>query len=1074
MIELRCEECGHSAQAPDSFRGRKVRCPRCRTLLRAPEVSEASLARPDDESRGSRAGSGLVANDTTSKRRVEVERAVRALLGDRPAAISSTAGGLEVRLKDARAGEARGIAQKVLSMPGVRDVRLLGGVGTALLSVALEGAPFMAGESFTDGEADTQRFRRAPVAAEPAAPAAPTFESEDSEPPVAHDEPVADDEKDTETYHGPAKPARAPRRLTDEDLTSLESLLARGQAHLDAGEPREAVAILERAVRIDRTWPEVVRVLADAYARLGEHDKARKAYRHLSRLEPDEAGAFVDHAAMAVECDKLDEALDALGRALRLTPEDPRVYRYAATVHERLGDREAARRMRARAEALRRPEAPARAAPKREALEGYALSPRVAALAAPVLERGDPEAYRRWLDHVALDPCYAPLETLERVERALEARDVPRATGLLQRLAATWLASPRYHSLRAEVAARRGNEPEAEQERRFAAQCLAAALGTGDGSRERPYFVAHASDEHDVIQRARPRGWPRGTEPPGEALAAAGKLVIERRRSRVLDVVALGSDSHGPDAFVAFDVTAPHAVLLRDTDLRPRERDPADRGARGPQGTDGGWLLPILGELERQGDEVLRSSGRKLANLVDSYPVPPDAKEGLLELVTTPQAPRFLDLRRRVLDGHFAALAAFDWAAVDERLRRERFKEALELLTDFVGLGLLSAPFHRLLGRARRGLGQGALAALELDLARRCTSWVELTGDGSEARPFVVACEPEEAELLSSRDLTAGEPHLHRRRDRAHRVHALEDGSRVWFDVSDSFREIYTSSPRGQDPEQDDASDGAQRLLWVRSWANARPGAAALESGELVPDTVRVAPGAAPHGGVARHRAPARVSPWASSPHQPVELQALLEGVGRVDPVWTRQGRELCDAVAPYHLALDMKRDFLRLALAPPQKDRYLALRQKLLENQWAAVAALDAKPLQELAQTKRYEELAERLRVQASVGLVTVHLHRFLSLALRETGREFLARTEYLLAHLARTWIQQTGDGSLERPYLVTCVRDEVELIEHMGFESERRETIERGGRVVDALIARGGRRLHFDITEPYRAAHA
>ena len=70
-----------------------------------------------------------------------------------------------------------------------------------------------------------------------------------------------------------------------------------------------------------------------------------------------------------------------------------------------------------------------------------------------------------------------------------------------------------------------------------------------------------------------------------------------------------------------------------------------------------------------------------------------------------------------------------------------------------------------------------------------------------------------------------------------------------------------------------------------------------------------------------------------------------------------------------------------------------------------------------------------------------SVHPHRFLSLALRETGREFLARTEYLLAQLARTWIQQTGDGSADRPWLVTCPRDAFEVLEHLGFESDKRE---------------------------------
>lgn len=1066
MIELRCDSCGHEARAPESFRGRKVRCPRCRTLLRAPAAGGPAVEP---------AGFSAQESATTERRRGEVLGLLRALLGDRPVRIAATATGFEVRLRDARAGEARALAQRILALPSVRDVRLLGGLGTALLEVAVEGARFDADESFAGGDAETQTFRREDVAAALAAsPGAesPTFESEETE------EPPEDGGHDatTETHAAVPEPAPVfvkPPGLPEETLAELMTLLAEGQEHLDRGEPRLAVAPLERAVRIDRTWPDVVRALGDAYARVGEHDRARKAFRHLSRLEPEDAQAFVQHAAMAVACERLDEALVALGRAMTLAPEDARVYRYAAVVHERKGDPEAARRMRSKHDALGKPESPARPARRREpeagdALEGYPISPRLQSLAAPVLERGDPEACRKLIEQTLEDPCYAPLETLERVERALASDDLRRAAGELQRLAATWLASPRYHALRGEVARRRGREGEAEQERRFEAQCAAALAGTGDGSRERPFLVLHASDEHDVIERARPRGSPRGPEPAGEPLVASGKLLVERRQGRVLDVVTVAAERT-----LAFDVTGPHAVLVRHGEPELRPRPELDRGVRGPSETDGASLLPLLEDAPPE-DGFLRSHARKVASLVAGYPLPREVKESFLELLASPQAPRFLDLRRSVLAGHFAALWSFDWAAVEDRLRRERFPEALELLEGSLGLGLLSAPYHRLLGRARRGLGQGQLAAIEQDLARRCGEWVELTGDGSEARPFVVSCAAEAEDLLAARKLDPGEPHLRRRRDRALWIHALEDGARLWFDVSDPFREVHLHGVQAAAAPGGDASarEGAQRLLWVRSWANARPGAAALESREEAPETVQLfeheearrqeakgAPVKRPDG-----------SPWLSAPHQPAELHRALLDLGplRVDPVWTRHGNELADAIAPYHVGLDLLRDFLGLALPAPSRERYLEVRRKLLEGQAALVPAQDPRPLQELAHARRYEELAERLRSHMSTGLLSVHTHRLLSLALRETGREFLARTEYLLAHLARTWIQQTGDGTLERPWLVTCPRDGVELLEHMGIEAERRETVERGGRVLEVAVARGGRRICFSCTSP------
>src|SRR5947208_537001 len=35
-IEIKCDECGHEARVPEAFRGKKVRCLRCRAKLRVP------------------------------------------------------------------------------------------------------------------------------------------------------------------------------------------------------------------------------------------------------------------------------------------------------------------------------------------------------------------------------------------------------------------------------------------------------------------------------------------------------------------------------------------------------------------------------------------------------------------------------------------------------------------------------------------------------------------------------------------------------------------------------------------------------------------------------------------------------------------------------------------------------------------------------------------------------------------------------------------------------------------------------------------------------------------------------
>src|SRR5947208_10028665 len=109
-IEIRCTECGHEARVPDSFRGKKVRCLRCRAKLRIPgeEDERAPVAAKSEpniretrespgtgsgrsgkrESRDSRPAKATrdpphaVAGATSAKKRREVQEAIREVLGE--------------------------------------------------------------------------------------------------------------------------------------------------------------------------------------------------------------------------------------------------------------------------------------------------------------------------------------------------------------------------------------------------------------------------------------------------------------------------------------------------------------------------------------------------------------------------------------------------------------------------------------------------------------------------------------------------------------------------------------------------------------------------------------------------------------------------------------------------------------------------------------------------------------------------------------------------------------------------------------------------------------------------------
>jgi len=131
------------------------------------------------------------------------------------------------------------------------------------------------------------------------------------------------------------------------------ALYERGLELMEEGEPREAAKLLEKAVRADKNFANAVHALGKAYASSGDYNRARRAFRHLTKLDEENAEAHVLHAAAAVRCERYDDAKVALRTAIKLDPELTQAYRYAAQLYEKLGEPDKARKFRARYQALK-------------------------------------------------------------------------------------------------------------------------------------------------------------------------------------------------------------------------------------------------------------------------------------------------------------------------------------------------------------------------------------------------------------------------------------------------------------------------------------------------------------------------------------------------------------------------------------------------------------------------------------------------------------------------------------------------------------------------------------------------
>jgi Flp pilus assembly protein TadD len=374
-IEVRCDECGHEARVPEAFRGKKVRCLRCRAKLRVPgeegppsgpvvtldgdsepkskpDRESSSKSRRDRETKvpaGRDMPRGVVVpggGGPSSKTRREVQQAIREILGDYENAIEDSPRGFAVDLRGVAFGLARTLVEDLIATPGVRDVKLAGGTGECHITITLEGAAYDPDDSFADDSDETEIFRR-PVPSDLRSPLDNAPEEKRSRGSKATKEPESRATRDRSQASGLGGSAPGPPAV------EVDRLLEEGKELAAQGDVQAAIDVLEKAVRNDKNHAGAVSTLGQTYSRSGDFERARRAFKHLTALRGDDADAHIHYAAAAMDCERLDEAKDALSTAIKLDPESARAYRYAAKLYEKLGEGDRAKKFRAKYEQLK-------------------------------------------------------------------------------------------------------------------------------------------------------------------------------------------------------------------------------------------------------------------------------------------------------------------------------------------------------------------------------------------------------------------------------------------------------------------------------------------------------------------------------------------------------------------------------------------------------------------------------------------------------------------------------------------------------------------------------------------------
>ncbi len=122
----------------------------------------------------------------------------------------------------------------------------------------------------------------------------------------------------------PGKTANSPKAFFD-----------RGDALRDRGDLQGALRAYERAVRLDRKYPDALYALARTYQDIGNNNLAIQYYQEAIRVRPDDKLAIVDLANLYEEIERVQDAITVYKKAINTNPAELYAYLYLAELYEK-------------------------------------------------------------------------------------------------------------------------------------------------------------------------------------------------------------------------------------------------------------------------------------------------------------------------------------------------------------------------------------------------------------------------------------------------------------------------------------------------------------------------------------------------------------------------------------------------------------------------------------------------------------------------------------------------------------------------------------------------------------------
>lgn len=158
--------------------------------------------------------------------------------------------------------------------------------------------------------------------------------------------------------------------------------------------------------------------------------------------------------------------------------------------------------------------------------------------------------------------------------------------------------------------------------------------------------------------------------------------------------------------------------------------------------------------------------------------------------------------------------------------------------------------------------------------------------------------------------------------------------------------------------------------------------------------------------------------------------------------------------------------DVFSAFIESPSGETFTQLRAAIVQMPEYRFDSTELDDLTELFEAAEYSAVAAQLSDLMPNWLLSPRVHDYVSHAARQTGNDELAESEHYMARACLRGLLDSGDGSRERPYLVTHITDEYDVLASLDKAVRDQRFVRDGDGAYDRFLCSDGAEVWFDVT--------